>query len=166
MDNFIDKIKQLEKRIYELEKRGLPTFDFDKIPVGTILPFSGSTIPPKFLLCDGSEISRITYSDLFNVIGTTYGSGDGSTTFNLPNLKGKVPAGLDTSQSEFNTLGKTGGSKTHTLTINEMPSHTHTQNPHRHWISSARRDDGNGTGCMGNWQIYGLWADAGSLFKR
>jgi len=95
------------------------------VPVGTILPFASSIIPSGFLLCDGSEVSRTTYSELFNVIGTTYGSGNGSTTFNLPNLKGRVLVGLDSSQSEFNNLGKTGGSKTHTLSISEIPSHNH-----------------------------------------
>ena len=58
-------------------------------------------------------------------IRSYYGVGDGTTTFNIPNLKGKVPIGLDTSQSEFNVLGKTGGDKTHTLAIGEMPTHKH-----------------------------------------
>jgi len=98
----------------------------DSLPVGAIIPFSGSTIPTNYLEADGSAVSRITYSELFGVIGTTYGTGDGSTTFNLPNLKGKVPVGLDSSDTSFDTLGETGGEKTHTLTINEMPSHGHT----------------------------------------
>lgn len=82
-------------------------------PIGTITPFAGTTPPSDYLLCDGTAVSRTTYSDLFAVIGTTYGSGDGSTTFNLPNLKGRVPVGLDGTQTEFDTLGETGGSKTH-----------------------------------------------------
>jgi len=68
---------------------------------------------------------------------------------------GRVPVGFDSSQSEFDTAEETGGEKTHTLTVSEMPSH-------RHWVSSASRDDGNGTGCGQNSQDYGLWADAGS----
>jgi microcystin-dependent protein len=158
MENFIQKVKELEERIHDLEKREGPS----GIPTGTIIAFPSSTIPNGFLLCDGSAVSRTTYANLFAVIGTTYGAGDGSTTFNLPNLKGKVPVGFDSSQTEFNALGKTGGAKTHTLSVDEMPSHTHTQNAHRHWISSANRDDGNGTGCMTNNQMFGLWADAGS----
>lgn len=55
------------------------------ISVGIIFPFAGSTVPSGYLLCDGSKISRTTYANLFKVIGTTYGSGDGSTTFALPN---------------------------------------------------------------------------------
>jgi len=97
------------------------------MPVGVILPFGGSSAPVGYLLCDGVEVSRTTYARLFAVIGTTYGAGDGSTTFNLPNLKGRLPVGLDAAQPEFDALGETGGEKTHTLTVEEIPSHTHEQ---------------------------------------
>lgn len=80
-------------------------------PVGLISMYSGTTAPTGWLICDGSAISRTTYATLFGVIGTTYGSGDGSTTFNLPNLKGKVPVGLNSSDTDFDTIGKTGGGK-------------------------------------------------------
>lgn len=90
-------------------------------PIGTILPYSSTTIPEGYLVCDGSAVSRTTYADLFDVIGTTYGTGDGSTTFNLPNLKGKVPVGQDTSDTSFDVLGETGGEKTHKLVNNELP---------------------------------------------
>jgi len=93
---------------------------------GIIQMFAGSSAPHGFLLCDGSAISRWDFANLFAVIGTTYGAGDGVNTFNLPNLKGRVPVGRDASQTEFDGLGETGGEKTHTLTIAEMPSHTHT----------------------------------------
>ncbi len=99
----------------------------DTLPIGAIVPFSGDSIPTNYLLANGSAVSRTTYSELFDVIGTTYGSGDGSTTFNLPNLKGRIPVGLDDSDTSFDTLGETGGEKTHKLTISEMPSHTHDQ---------------------------------------
>lgn len=102
---------------------GMPTGD--TFPIGAISPYAGSIAPTNWLICDGSAISRTTYADLFDAIGTTYGAGDGSTTFNLPNLKGRVAVGKDSSQTEFDTLGETGGEKTHTLTINEMPSHKH-----------------------------------------
>lgn len=95
------------------------------LKIGTIIPYAGDTLPTGYLYCDGSAISRTTYSDLFSVIGTTYGNGDGSTTFNLPNLKGRVPVGYDSNQFEFDNLGETGGEKTHQLTVNEMPSHNH-----------------------------------------
>lgn len=89
---------------------------------GVIYPFAGATLPDGFLWCDGAAVSRTTYATLFGVIGTTYGAGDGSSTFNLPNLNGRVPVGKNSSRS----LGATGGSETHTLTSNEMPEHKHT----------------------------------------
>ena len=95
------------------------------IPAGSITMYGGSTAPTGYLLCDGSAVSRTTYADLFTAIGTTYGTGDGSTTFNVPNVKGKVPVGRDSGDTSFDTLGETGGEKTHTLTVAEMPSHTH-----------------------------------------
>jgi microcystin-dependent protein len=95
------------------------------VPTGSVLPFAGSNPPPGFFVCDGSAISRLTYAYLFEIIGTTYGVGDGSTTFNIPNLKGRVVVCIDSSQSEFDTLGETGGTKVETLTIDQMPSHNH-----------------------------------------
>lgn len=94
-------------------------------PCGAVTAFAGSVAPAGYLLCDGSAVSRSSYFELFSIIGTTYGVGDGSTTFNLPNLKGRVVVARDASQTEFDTLGETGGSKTHTLTIAEMPAHDH-----------------------------------------
>lgn len=99
----------------------------DFVPVGVMVPYTSEKPPQDWLLCDGSEISRTEYSDLFAVIGTKYGAGDGSTTFNLPNKKGKVSVGLDANDTDFNTIGKTGGEKTHTLTIDELAKHTHKQ---------------------------------------
>lgn len=92
---------------------------------GMISLFAGSSAPTGWLICDGTAVSRTTYADLFTAIGTTYGTGDGSTTFNLPNLKGKVPVGLDGTDTSFDALGETGGEKTHTLLETEMPSHSH-----------------------------------------
>lgn len=103
-------------------------------PTGVVLPFAGSTAPSGWLLCDGSTISRTTYAALFGVIGTTYGSGDGSTTFVVPDLKGRVPAGKEATATRLTTagsgvdgatLGATGGAETHTLTTPQMPAHTH-----------------------------------------
>ena len=98
----------------------------DTLPIGGIIAFDSDTIPNGWLLCDGRAVSRTKYAELFKAIGTKHGSGDGSTTFNLPNPKGRTLVGKDSSDTDFNTLGKTGGEKTHTLTVSEMPKHNHT----------------------------------------
>ena len=115
------------------------------MPVGVVVPFAGSTSPAGWQLCYGQAISRTTYAGLFATVGTTYGSGDGSTTFNVPDLRGRVVAGEDdmggTAASRLTaggsgitgtTLGASGGTETHTLTSAQMPSHTHTQDSHNH----------------------------------
>ena len=94
-------------------------------PVGTIFAYPVVTAPSGFLLCDGSAVSRTTYSELFDLMGEDFGVGDGSTTFNLPNIKGKTVIGLDAAQAEFDAMGETGGAKTHTLILSEIPAHTH-----------------------------------------
>lgn len=94
-------------------------------PAGTIQMFGGATAPSGWLICDGLPISRTTYSRLYGIIGTRFGTGDGSTTFNLPNFAGRMPVGLYSADTTLDTLGKTGGEGTHVLTTSEMPSHTH-----------------------------------------
>jgi microcystin-dependent protein len=102
------------------------------IPTGGVTMYGAGSAPSGWLLCDGAAVSRVTYAALFAVISDTYGVGNGTTTFNLPNLKGRVPVGLDSAQTEFDVLGETSGQKTHTLTSSEMPSHTHTGPSHSH----------------------------------
>lgn len=101
------------------------TFGNMMLPPGVVVPYAGSAAPAGWLLCDGAAVSRATYAALFAIIGVVYGAGDGSTTFNVPNYKGRVPVGVDAAQSEFDVVGEVGGAKTHTLQISEMPAHTH-----------------------------------------
>lgn len=110
---------------------GNPIISIPSIPSGSMIMWLTMSAPTGFLLCDGTAVSRTTYAGLYAVIGTTYGTGDGTTTFNLPNMKGRVPVGLDTTQAEFDTMWETWGAKTHTLTEAEMPSHRHTVNDSR-----------------------------------
>lgn len=101
----------------------------DTLPIGSIVAFASDTIPNGWLLCDGSVVSRTTYSELFNAIGLNYVE-DGvewldEERFPLPNAKGRTLVGKDSTDTDFNKLGKTSGEKTHTLTVSEMPSHNH-----------------------------------------
>lgn len=97
---------------------------------GFILAFGAGTAPSGWLECDGAAVSRSTYSALFAIIGTTYGAGDGSTTFNVPDLQGRVIVGqggstVNRTPTDLENIGDTFGSQTHTLTVDELPSHTH-----------------------------------------
>ena len=115
----------------------------DTLPIGSIVVWGSDYIPENWLLCDGSEISRTEYPDLFTFLGTKYGEGDGSTTFNLPNKKGRFAVGYDEEDTDFNSLGKTAGEKTHVLTIEEMPSHRHSFARTYGNIDYAMVDDGD-----------------------
>lgn len=108
------------------------------LPAGSMVDFGGASAPVGWLLCYGQAVSRTSYSALFTSIGTTYGAGDGSTTFNLPDFRGRVSAGKDNmggtaanrltsggSGVSGTTLGATGGAETHTLTTAQMPAHSH-----------------------------------------
>jgi microcystin-dependent protein len=96
-------------------------------PAGTVVATAAINVPTGWLECAGQAVSRSTYADLFAAIGTVYGSGNGTTTYNLPNLKGRIPVGRDVAQTEFDAIGEIGGNKTHTLTVGQLPSHTHPQ---------------------------------------
>ena len=112
---------------------------FALLPVGAVFPYGGTSAPSGYLLCYGQAVSRTTYADLFTAIGTTYGTGDGSTTFNLPDLRGRVVAGKDDMGGSSadrltdaddglngDTLGDTGGGETQTLVTGNLPAYTPT----------------------------------------
>lgn len=104
------------------------------VPSGTLMATARATAPTGYLLCDGTAISRTTYATLFAAIGTVYGTGNGTTTFNLPDLRGRVPVAPDNMGTGAGAagrlvfpptpgaLGQTGGEATHTLTTGEMPA--------------------------------------------
>jgi microcystin-dependent protein len=100
-------------------------------PTGAIVMFGASSAPSGWLLCNGAAVSRTTYATLFGVIGTTFGSGDGSTTFNVPTSANLLPMGAGSSVA----LGATAGSTTVSITD---PGHTHTQNAHGHTGTSSQ----------------------------
>lgn len=146
-------------------------FDFDgthwvlfaeggsSLPAGAVLDWAGTTAPLGFLMAYGQAVSRTTYAALFLNIGTTYGSGDGSTTFNLPDLRGVVIAGKDdmggasankltglTGGLNGDVLGNVGGAEAVTLSTGEMPNHDH--NPRGagpNAGSASNMYNGNGT---------------------
>lgn len=108
------------------------------IPTGVMLDYmvnsTNPSVPSGWLLCNGQAVSRITYEDLFTLLSTSYGTGDGSTTFNLPDKRGKVIAGFDNmggssanniANSQADTVNGFMGAETHTLSTSEIPSHRH-----------------------------------------
>ena len=107
------------------------------IPTATIVPWSSASVPSGFLECNGSAVSRTTYATLFGIVGTTYGSGDGSTTFNVPDLADNVPVGKSNNKSLASTggantvtsTGNVGGSTANaTLSTAQLASHNHNTN--------------------------------------
>jgi len=110
------------------------------LPASTSISGYYSSVPSNYLLEDGSAISRTTYSDLFAAIGITYGAGDGSTTFNLPDSRGRVAVNRNPSDTEFDTTGEKYGEKTHLDTIAEsgLKGHNHLQNPHTHTTTAQK----------------------------
>lgn len=107
------------------------------VPIGATMDFAGSTAPETWMLCYGQAISRVTYATLFTVIGTSFGAGNGTTTFNLPDLRGRVVAGKDnmggTDAGRLSgyygaiarVLGGALGSAFHVLTVGQIPVHNH-----------------------------------------
>ena len=108
------------------------------IPTATIVPWSSASVPSGFLECNGSAVSRTTYATLFGIVGTTYGTGDGSTTFNVPDLQDNVPVGKSNNKSLASTggantvtsTGNVGGSTANaTLSTSQLASHNHSVTP-------------------------------------
>lgn len=128
------------------------------VPVGAVLPFYGSRPPKNWLLCYGQEVSRTEYKDLFDVIGTSSGSGNGSTTFNVPDLKGKVIYGQGSTDALV--TGSTVGETHHTLTVSEMPSHGHdivdSDNQNSNWRAGKANTDIGWNDASGKGYTYAM----------
>jgi microcystin-dependent protein len=142
------------------------------MPTGAMLEYAGSAAPTGWLLCNGAAISRTVYATLFAVLGTAYGAGDGSTTFNLPDRRGKFGVGVDGTYTRGSTGGSTttssAGSHSHTgatgsttLTEAQIPSHTHTGTTssvgdHQHGYFAPTGTLGGGiAGSAGGYNITG-----------
>jgi microcystin-dependent protein len=127
-------------------------------PSGGIMDFAGPIAPEGWLLCDGAAVSREDYAALFEAIGTTWGAGDGSTTFNVPDLRGRAAIGSgDGPSTSARTVGQTGGAETHTLTTAEMPVHSHAGVQQLNWTGAESSPGGGniiynsvGSGTTGN----------------
>jgi microcystin-dependent protein len=157
------------------------------IPPGVTLPYSGTVVPTGWLTCDGSEVSRSTYAALYAALGgasSPYGQGNGSTTFNLPDLRGRVVAGKDSPVSgvyadrltsttvNSRTLGQPGGEQTHALLSSEsgVPAHSHgitepnSGQGHRHQTATTNGFGGEGGGANGGDfvpAVYSLYSTTG-----
>lgn len=122
------------------------------VPSGVIWPYGGSSAPTGFLMCDGSEVSQTTYSDLYAVIGSSFNIGSETAgNFRLPDMRGRVPMGAGSytdsvSGALTRTLGQKVGAAAHTLTSTEMPSHTHSVSDpgHSHTSSALASTGGSG----------------------
>lgn len=145
-------------------------------PPGVIFPYAGSSAPGGFLMCNGQAVSRTTYATLYSVIGTTYGAGNGSTTFNVPDLRGRVPAGTNSLggsdsnrlSNTFNSLGGTGGVYSTTISSSNLPAHTHpfsatssSSGSHNHSVSGSISGSTNTTGNHLHYSAYGANAAGG-----
>ena len=122
------------------------------IPTATIIPWSAASVPTGFLECNGAAVSRSTYSALFAIVGTTYGTGDGSSTFNVPNLQDNVTMGKSGTKalastggaSTVTSTGNIGGSTANaTLTTAQLASHTHTAGAANNTVGSGGSDQGS-----------------------
>ena len=133
------------------------------IPIATISQYGGTSAPTGWLLCDGSQVSRVTYKSLFEVVGTTYGAGDGSTTFHLPDMRQRFPLGKAAAGTGA-ALGATGGAidhvhtgPSHTHSISASGDHTHSINDHSHSLTS----DGSHVHAMSALQSHATGTSSG-----
>jgi microcystin-dependent protein len=127
------------------------------VPTGSGMPFFGSSAPSGWLLCDGSAVSRSTHSALFGIIGTSYGPGDGSTTFNLPDMRGRVAVGAGQGSGLTNrSLASSFGEENHQLTTGELPAHNHSLGSNAPYRLSYNHPNGGSDSGGGSSSIHNL----------
>lgn len=157
---------------YNSQTAKFETSSMTIIPAGVVIPFAGSVVPDGYLVADGSVRIRANYPDLFSAIGTTFNTGtETSLQFRLPNLTGITPVGYDSTQTDFNAVGKYGGEKYHKLTVDEMATHTHTQNAHSHSQNGhSHTQDSHSHGATapfnaGTWEIGSIGYPGSGSFR-
>jgi microcystin-dependent protein len=136
-------------------------------PTGSVIAFAGSAAPTGWLLCDGSAVNRTTYATLFTTLSTTYGAGDGSTTFNLPDMRGRMPMGAGTgAQNGGSGSGLISGGTALTARTRggfggdeRMQTHTHVQNAHGHDLGGGQNFGVNFGANAGAGATFGLHVD-------
>ena len=129
---------------------------------GEIKMWAGDEIPDGWLLCDGSEVSKTEYPYLYGVIGDLWGVPNSSSKFKLPDFTGRAPVGYASSDTDFDTVGKTGGEKTHKLTTTEMPSHGHSGNGWTFSVYKGTRSSESVGGISGTGYLMTQVANGGS----
>jgi microcystin-dependent protein len=132
---------------------------YDSDQVGTVKAWAGSTIPTNWMLCDGRALSRGSYPDLFAAIGVTYGAGDGSTTFNIPDLLSRMVVGAGAGSGLTNrAAGAKGGKETHALVTAELAAHAHASAAHSHDLGAA----GSSVPALGAWALVNATYGSGA----
>jgi microcystin-dependent protein len=141
LDSILSQLNALLSRSFDDEGDLIVATPSGIVPVGAMLEWGAAAAPEKWLICDGSQINRVTYKSLFEVLGTTYGVGDGSTTFNLPDFRQRLALGKAASGTGA-SLGDTGGDI----------DHTHSSGSHSHTYSGTTSTDGthNHSGVTGD----------------
>ena len=149
-------------------------------PIGVIEWTCAADAPRGYLIADGTAVSRITYAGLFALCSTVYGVGDGTTTFNVPDLRGRVPLGAGTG-NQLNTptgsgvitggtpmtprsVGAWGGEETHLLSTAEIPAHSHLATDSGHTHSAIANAGGGGGATVANWTVGGASGGNASTF--
>jgi len=147
----------------------------DSALVGSIQMYASTNPPTNWLICDGSAVSRTGYAALYAVCGTVFGTGDGSTTFNIPDLRGRCPIGTGSGAGlTGRALGGKGGEETHVLVTTEMANHTHTatatssDSGHAHGVYDPQHAHSYQTaiGAGNSWTSGSGWAFGGATTQN